>query len=155
MIQQTFTSVGKSVPRIDGKEKVTGAAVYTNDIELGKNQVFAALVESPYAHAKILSIDTSVAENYPGVIKVFTGKDFPYKCGLYLEDRYIFAQDKVLFHGEQVAAVVARDPKVAKRAAKLVKFDYEELSPLLDQMESLEQDGNKDKDRPTARCMPM
>ena len=145
MKNQEFRTVGKSVPRIDGKEKVTGTALYTADLDIGKNIVYAALVESEYAHAKILSIDTAKAESYPGVLKVFTGADFPYKFGLYLEDRYIFAQDKVLFYGEQVAVVVARSQKVAIRAAKLVKVKYKPLKPLFDQMESFEQDGNKDK----------
>ena len=146
MKKQEFKSIGKSVPRVDGVEKVTGCAVYTDDIDLGKNVVYACLVESEFAHAKILNINTKKAEAYPGVLKVFTGKDFPYKFGLYLEDRFIFAQDRVLFLGEQVACVVARDPKVAAIAAKLVKVEYEELEPLFDQMKSFEQDGNSGKE---------
>ena len=68
----------------------------------------------------------------PGVVRVVTGKDFPYRFGLYMQDRFIFPTDRVRFVGEQVAAVIARDPKTAKRAAKLVKVVYKELEPVLD-----------------------
>ena len=132
--------VGKPIIRIDGKEKVSGATKYTDDLDFGPNLLYAAIVESTIAHGKILKIDTSEAEKYPGVIKVFTGKDFPYKFGLYMKDRYIFAQDRVRFVGEQVAAVVARDIKTAKKAAKLVKVEYEPLPAIFDQMDSLKED---------------
>ena len=124
--------VGQNEVRIDGLEKVTGAARYVDDLDFGPNLLHAEIVESPYAHALITSIDTSEAEKMPGVVKVVTGKDFPYKFGLYMKDRYIFAQDRVRFAGEQVAAVIARCPKVAKRAAKKIKVTYEELVPVLD-----------------------
>ena len=132
--------VGKPVVRIDGKEKVSGSTLFTDDLEYGPNMLYAALVESSEAHALIKNIDTSEAEKYPGVIKVFTGKDFPYKFGLYMKDRYIFAMDKVRFVGEQIAAVVSRDKRIAERAVKLVKVEYEPLPAIFDQMESLKED---------------
>ena len=124
--------VGQNEVRIDGLEKITGAARYVDDLEFGPNLLHAEIVASPYAHALITSIDTSEAEKVPGVVKVLTGKDFPYKFGLYMKDRYIFAQDRVRFAGEQVAAVIARSPKIAKQAAQKVKVTYEELTPVLD-----------------------
>lgn len=132
--------IGKPVVRVDGKEKVSGAAIYADDLEFGPNLLYAEIVESPYAHARIKKIDISKAKKVDGVIHVFTGKDFPYKFGLYMKDRYIFAQEVVRFVGEQVAAVVARCPKAAKRAAKLVEVEYEELPAVLDQMEALKDD---------------
>ncbi|MFC2104325.1 xanthine dehydrogenase family protein molybdopterin-binding subunit [Bacteroidota bacterium] len=135
-----FTYIGKPEIRIDGREKVSGAAIYTEDIDFGPGLLYAEIVESPLAHALIKSIDTSEAEKHPEVLTVVTGKDFPYKFGLYMKDRYIFAQDRVRFIGEQVAAVVARNPKAAKQAAKLVKVEYEELPKVLDQMKALEDD---------------
>jgi len=129
--------VGKNVVRKDGKEKVTGAAIYIDDIDFGPNTLYAAIVESPHAYAKINSIDATEAEKIPGVVKVVMGKQFPYRFGLYMHDRYIFAQDRVRFVGEQVAAVIARDPRIAKRAAKLVKVDYTVLKPILDVKEAL------------------
>ena len=131
--------VGKSITRIDEKEKVTGAAKFVDDINFGPDLLYAEIVESPYAYALIKSIDTTEAENIQGVIKVITGKDFPYKFGLYMKDRYIFAQERVRFVGEQVAAVVAREPRIAKKAAKLVKVEYKELSPLFDQEKALKE----------------
>lgn len=132
-----YRYIGKSVERVDGLEKVMGAAQYVDDMEFGPNLLHAEIVETPYAHALIKSIDVSAAEKVPGVVKVVTGKDFPYKYGMYLKDRYIFAIDRVRFIGEQVAAVVARCPKVAKRAAKLVKVEYEVLKPVLEPLEAL------------------
>ncbi|MFC2136441.1 xanthine dehydrogenase family protein molybdopterin-binding subunit, partial [Bacteroidota bacterium] len=132
-----FKYIGKPSVRIDGKVKVTGAAQYVDDLDFGPNLLFAEIVESPLAHAKINNIDASAAENLPGVVKVVTGKEFPYKFGLYMHDRYIFAQDKVRFIGEQVAAVIAHDPVTAKKAAKLVKVNYTELSSVLNVNDAL------------------
>jgi carbon-monoxide dehydrogenase large subunit len=130
--------VGHSVPRIDGLEKVMGAAQFVDDIEFGPKLLYAAIVESPYAHAKIKRIDPSEALKVQGVVKVVTGKDFPYVFGLYMKDRHIFAQDRVRFVGEQVAAVIAWDPKAALKAVALVKVEYEELTPMLAPMAALE-----------------
>lgn len=132
--------IGQPVIRIDGREKVSGAAVFTDDIDFGANLLYAEVVTSTQAHALIKAIDTSAAECIEGVVKVFTGKDFPYQFGLYMKDRYIFAQEKVRFYGEQVAAVVARSAQVAKQAARLVRVEYEPLPVVTDQMEALKAD---------------
>ena len=134
-----YNQIGKSPARIDGPEKVTGAAIYVDDIDFGPDLLHAEIVESPYAHALIKGIDTTEAEKMPGVVCVVTGEDFPYKFGLYMKDRYIFARDRVRFVGEQVAAVVARDPGTARRAARLVKVRYEELPPVLSEADALAQ----------------
>jgi carbon-monoxide dehydrogenase large subunit len=132
--------VGKSVVRIDGKVKVSGAAKFIDDIDFGADLLYAAVVESKYAHAIINSIDTSEAEKFPGVVKVVTGKEFPYRFGLYMHDRYIFAQDRVRFVGEQIAAVIARTPAAAKKAAELVKVNYTELPNVLNVEDALRKD---------------
>ena len=137
---EKFKYVGQPITRIDGKEKVSGATKYTDDLDFGQNLLYAVIIPSTEAHAKILKIHTEEAEKYPGVIKVFTGKDFPYKFGLYMKDRYVFAIDKVRFIGEQVAAVVARDIKTAEKAAKLIKVDYEPLPAIFNQMDSYKKD---------------
>ncbi len=131
--------VGQPASRIDGLDKVTGAAQYVDDLDFGPNLLHAEVVESPYAHALIKRIDTSAAEKVPGVVRVVTGKEFPHRFGLYMQDRYIFPTDRVRFVGEQVAAVIARDAKTAKRAAKLVKVAYKELKPVLDLEKALEE----------------
>ncbi|MCM2324039.1 MAG: xanthine dehydrogenase family protein molybdopterin-binding subunit [Oligoflexia bacterium] len=124
--------IGKSAVRVDGKVKITGAAQYVDDLEFGPGLLYAAIVESPHAYARIKKIDPSAALKLEGVVKVVTGKEFPYRFGLYMHDRYVFAQDHARFVGEQVAAVIARTPELAKKAAKLVKVDYEVLKPVLD-----------------------
>ncbi len=131
--------VGQPASRIDGLDKVTGAAQYVDDLDFGPQLLHAEIVESPYAHALIKSIDTSAAEKVPGVVRVVTGKEFAHRFGLYMQDRYIFPTDRVRFVGEQVAAVIARDEKTAKRAAKLVKVAYKELTPVLDLAEALKE----------------
>ncbi|MFH0880728.1 MAG: xanthine dehydrogenase family protein molybdopterin-binding subunit [Lentisphaerota bacterium] len=136
MTENSF--VGKSVSRVDGLEKITGAAVYADDLDFGPNLLHAEIVESPHAHALIKRIETSRAAKIPGVVKVVTAKDFPCTFGLYMKDRFIFARDRVRFVGEQVAAVIARDAATAQRAAKLVRVVYEELPHVLDLGEALQ-----------------
>lgn len=137
---EEFKFIGKPVDRLDEREKVTGAAKYVDDIEFGPNLLYTEIIESPHPHALINNINTSEAEKVEGVVKIVTGKDFPYKFGLYMKDRYIFAQDRVRFIGEQVAAVIARDPKTALKAAKLVKVEYEPFSAVFDPVEALKED---------------
>ena len=134
--------VGKSTSRIDGAEKVTGAATFVDDIDFGPDLLHAVIVESPHAHALIKGIDTAAAEAVPGVLKVVTGKDFPYKFGLYMKDRYILAQDRVRFVGEQVAGVIARDLRTAMRAAELVEVTYEKLAPIFNPAEAIKDDAD-------------
>ncbi len=136
----SFKFVGQPSVRVDGADKVLGAAQYVDDLDFGPNLLHAEIVESPYAHALIKSIDTSAAEKVPGVVRVVTGKEFPHRFGLYMQDRFIFPIDRVRFVGEQVAAVIARDAQTAKRAAKLVKVTYQELKPVLDLAEALKDD---------------
>ncbi len=140
MKEQEHKYIGKSVIRIDGREKISGAAIYGDDIDFGPNLLYAEIVGSTQAHAIIKKIDTSEAEKVEGVYKVFTGKDFPFKFGLYMKDRYIFAQDKVRFVGEQVAAVIGRTAQAAKQGALLVKVEYEPLPAVTNQMDALKKD---------------
>ena len=137
-----YKYIGKSTTRVDGKVKISGAALFIDDIDFGPNLLYAAIVESPYAHAKINNIDISEAEKVPGVVKIVTGKDFPYRFGLYMHDRYVFAQDRARFVGEQVAAVIARDPRTAEKAVKLVQVSYTELKPILKVEQALGENPN-------------
>ena len=135
-----YTYIGSSQIRIDGLEKVTGAARFVDDLDFGPDLLFAEIVESPHAHALIEDIDTSAAEGMEGVVRVVTGRDFPFTFGLYMKDRYVFAQDRVRFVGEQVAAVIARDPRAARRAAQRVRVTYRELTPIFDPLKAIEKD---------------
>ena len=105
--------IGENIGRLDVIEKVTGSAVYADDIQFGKDLLYARIKRSPHPHAHILSIDTSKAAAFPGVKVVVTGKDFPNHIGLYLKAKYIFARDRVSFVGEPVAAVAAVSEEIA------------------------------------------
>ncbi len=119
--------VGESVPRNDIDEKITGAAIYADDIRFGNDLLFARIKRSPHPHALVKSIDTSKAKALPGVKVVVTGDDFPGHIGLYLKDRHIFARDRVRFVGEAVAGVAAVSEEIAEKAVGLIEVEYEPL----------------------------
>ncbi len=124
--------VGTSVPRIDVLEKVTGAAIYTDDLQFGNALLFGRAKRSPYPHALIKRLDVSKAKALPGVKAVVTGADFPERMGLYLKDKCIFAIDRVRFIGEAVAAVAAVSEEIADRAVDLIEVEYEPLPAVFD-----------------------
>ena len=99
---RTPQPVGESVPRVDAHEKVTGAAIFTDDFQFGPGLLYARIKRSPHPHARIKSIDVSKASALPGVKAVVTGKDFPGYLGLYLQDRHIFCRDRVRYVGDPV-----------------------------------------------------
>ena len=124
--------IGASPQRIEGREKVTGAATYVDDMQFGPNLLHGALKRSPVPHALIERIDVSRAQALPGVRVVIIGRDFPGYTGLYLSDRRIFALDRVRFVGEPVAAVAADTPEIAAHALELIEVAYEPLPCVFD-----------------------
>ncbi|HKA33012.1 MAG TPA: xanthine dehydrogenase family protein molybdopterin-binding subunit, partial [Candidatus Binatia bacterium] len=122
--------IGTAAPRVDGIDKVTGRAKYTGDM-IVPGMVEGKFLRSPYAHARIKSIDVSVAEKIPGVVAVLIGKDItdidPYIGRGKRKDRPIMAIDRVIYAGEPVAAVAAFDIRAAQAAIDAIKVDYEEL----------------------------
>lgn len=128
----TSSPVGSSLPRNDVYEKVTGTAVYTDDIQFGGKLLYARVKRSPYPHALIKKVDVSKAKALPGVKAVIVGTDFPKKIGLYLKDKNILAIDRVRFIGEPVAAVAAISNEIAMKALELIDVEYEELEPVFD-----------------------
>lgn len=108
--------IGVSVPRVDGVKKVTGAAKYVGDMKWPR-MLYAKCVKSPYAHAKILSIDVSAAKALKGVHDVITGDYYTKRGGLYLEDKNFLAVNTVKFCGEPVVAVAAETPEIAEAPA--------------------------------------
>ncbi len=126
MTQHTTDPVGKSVPRIDVHEKVTGAAVFADDMQFGPGLYYGRLVRSPHAHALIKHIDASKALELPGVRAVITGEDVNVLIGLYLIDRF--------------AGVVATSEEIAEQAAQLVEVEYEVLEPVFDPVEAAQPD---------------
>ncbi len=115
--------------RVDTPAKATGRAVYVDDISK-PGMLYGALLQSPLAHANILSIDTSAAEALPGVKCVVTAKEAgltPYGVSPARYDETLFCHDKVRYVGDEIAAVAAIDRETAAKALELIKVAYEEL----------------------------
>jgi len=132
--------IGQNVRRTDAIEKITGCAVYVDDIQFGPSLLHSRLVRSPHPHALIKKIDTSKALAHPGVRAVVTGQDLKARMGLYLIDRPIFADKRVRYYGEPVAGVVATTEALAVKAARLVEVDYEVLPAVYDPVEAARPD---------------
>jgi 4-hydroxybenzoyl-CoA reductase subunit alpha len=124
--------IGASVPRPDAREKVTGRARFTDDLQL-PGMLFGALLRSPLPHARIKRIDVTRARALPGVKDVITGADTPqvrygnWRLVPESQDELVLAADKVRFVGDEVAAVCATDRDVAEHACSLIDVEYEEL----------------------------
>ena len=137
-----YKVVGKSLNRVDGAAKATGRAKFAHDMEL-PGMLWGRILRSPYAHARIVSIDVGKAAKLPGVKAVLTSDDFG-------EDRYAFvdtpaypadqfplAKDKVRYIGEEVAAVAAVSRDVADEALELIEVVYEELPAVFTPQEAM------------------
>jgi len=129
-------AVGVDVSRVDGLEKVTGAAKYTADLKFPR-LLHVAVVRSPHPHARVLAVRTEKAARMPGVRAVVSGRDVPFHTGLYLKDQTVFATDRVRFVGDPVAAVAAETPEAAAEAAAQVHVEYEPLPPVFDVEEGI------------------
>ena len=142
---QTFSIVGKNIPRTDGRAKVTGSALYTADIKL-PGMLHGRILRSPLPHARILHIDTRRAEALPGVKSVITGEDTPkirygnWRLVPNTQDEYPLAVDKVRFVGDEVAAVAAVDRDTAEEALELIKWVVRELQGLSGRTDSQNDD---------------
>ncbi|MDY7039517.1 MAG: molybdopterin cofactor-binding domain-containing protein, partial [Chloroflexota bacterium] len=132
--------VGKSVPRVDAHDKITGVATFTDDMQFGPGLYHARLVRSPYAHALVKRIDAGQALELPGVKAVVTGKDTLEIVGMYLVDRPVLAGERVRYVGDPVAGVIATSEEIAEEAARLVEVEYEELPAVFGPEEALQPD---------------
>jgi CO/xanthine dehydrogenase Mo-binding subunit len=132
MAKAEFKVIGSSPARMGGVERVVGKGVYGIDLML-KDQLHGAILRSQYAHAKIVSIDTSEAAALPGVHAVVTSADAPnVRYGRSYIDRHILARGKVRFMGDPVAAVAADSLAIAKQALRKIKVIYEPLPVVID-----------------------
>ena len=118
--------------RPDGKEKVTGAGRYTADLNL-TGQLHAKFRYADHTHARIVRIDAARARAIPGVLAVLTHEDVPdVLYGQLVQDRRLFAKEKVRFEADIVAAVAALTPEIARRAIDAIEVEYEPLPALSD-----------------------
>jgi len=138
---EDYSVIGKRIPRIDGRAKVTGEARYAADYSM-PGMLWCKIARSPHAHAKILNIDTSLAERLPGVKGVLTGRDFNgWRWGWMpkTRDEEPLATERVRYLGEAVAAVAAVDEDTAEEAAELIQVEYEELPGVFDPEEAMKE----------------
>ncbi|MDP6456726.1 MAG: molybdopterin-dependent oxidoreductase [Candidatus Marinimicrobia bacterium] len=132
--------IGKRTPYIDAVQKVTGRAMYTDDFRY-PDMLYVGLLRSPHGHARIKEIDTSAADNFPGVRAVTLGEDMPISFGILpiSPDETAMAVDKVRYAGEIVAAVAAETPDIAREAAGLIKVKYDPIRSFLSPEDSMEE----------------
>ncbi len=135
------SAVGRSIPRLEARAKVTGRAEYVHNMRV-PGMLVAKVFRSTVAHGRIRAIDVAAARAMPGVFAVYTGEDIralipePY-YGPAFHDQPILALDKVRYVGEPVAVVLAADPHVAEAAAQTIVADYDELPAVYDEVEAM------------------
>ncbi|MFX1554156.1 MAG: xanthine dehydrogenase family protein molybdopterin-binding subunit [Promethearchaeota archaeon] len=127
--------VGRSIPRLDARDKITGRAVYSADVNL-PGMLYGATLRSPFAHARIIEVETSEARKAPEVKAVVTGRDFPFTFGSMIKDQPFLAIDRVRYVGEPVAAVAAETLDAAQEALGKIRVRYEELPAVFDPREA-------------------
>jgi len=136
---QEFTAIGKRVPKVDAVDKATGRAQYIQDLKL-PGMLYGKILYSKYPHARIVKIDTEKAKSLPGVRVILTGEDIPpVRMGVYKDNPPLKA-GKVRSYRDEVAAVAATDPAIAKEAIDLIEVTYEALPAIFDPEEAMKAD---------------
>jgi len=131
--------VGKALPRVDGRQKVRGRAVYAPDFAV-PGMLYGKVLWSDRAHARIVSIDASKALRVPGVLAFVSAADAAHnRYGVYLKDQLVFAGEKVRHIGEPVAAIAAESEQLAAEALALVEVTYEDLPAVFDPFLAMEE----------------
>ena len=134
---QPFDIIGKTVPKRDGAEKVTGRTRYLHDLVLPR-LAHGKILRARYPHARIARIDTSRARALPGVLAVLTGDDVEPQPFGFAKDQVALKRRKVRCIRDEVAAVVAETPEIAEGALALIDVEYEELAAVFDPRAALE-----------------
>jgi CO/xanthine dehydrogenase Mo-binding subunit len=127
--------------RNDAEAKVTGRAKYTDDLKF-QGLLHAVPVYSDFVHARIINVDTTAAQQLAGVVRVITARDVPGSItfGQIIRDYHMLADDKIRYHGDVVAVIVAETRQQAIAAIPFVTVEAEELTPLLDPEEAMRPD---------------
>ena len=136
-------TLGDRMPRKEDGRFIRGKGHYVDDVRL-PGMLHSAILRSPFAHAKINSVDTSAALELPGVHAVITGQDLDAQGLAWMptiagDTQAVLATDKVRFQGQEVAFVVADDIYVAQDALELIDVDYEPLDPVVDSRKALDE----------------
>jgi xanthine dehydrogenase molybdenum-binding subunit len=134
----TLSTVGQRIPKLDAPSKVTGNALYIQDLKI-PGMLYGKILYSRYPHAKILKIDTSRAEKLAGVKAVLTGSDIPvFKFGV-MKDNPPLKTGKVCSVRDELAAVAASAPEIAEEALTLIDVEYEEIPGIFDPIEAMKE----------------
>lgn len=136
---ERFTVIGQRQAKLDAPDKVSGRAVYGDDIAL-PGLLVGAIKRSPFPHARIVGIDTSRAERLPGVKAVLTGETAQQRPFGYGHDNVPLKRGKVRYVGDEVAAVAAVDAETAQEALNLIEVEYEPLEAVFDPHDALRPD---------------
>jgi len=136
-------TLGDRMPRKEDGRFVRGKGNYVDDVRLPQ-MLQSAILRSPYAHARIKSVDTSAALELSGVHAVMTGEDLAEQGLAWMptlagDTQAVLATDKVRFQGQEVAFVVADDTYIAQDALELIDIDYEPLDPVIDSRKALDE----------------
>ena len=142
----TQALTGKAIERVEDAALLTGHGTYADDLGIKPNTGHAAILRSPYAHAEILSINSSAALALDGVYTVLTGYDLkiwskPFVVGVKQPmEHWSLAMDRVRYSGEPVAIVVAKNRYIAEDALELIEVDYQMLPAAVDPVEAISED---------------
>ena len=142
--KDSIAPLGKPVPSTQALCCATGQALFAMDIPILGNELYLALVTSTIAYGKIKSIDATEAMKQKGVEKFICAKDVPEGGNsvkvTHYNDEMIFAEEMVEFEGHVIGAIIAKDEKTARRAAKMVKVQYEEMTPIVSLEDAIAKD---------------
>jgi CO/xanthine dehydrogenase Mo-binding subunit len=141
MTSTVVPSIGEPVVRIDGWVKASGAHIYPSDFVV-EGMLWLRVLRAHQPHARILSIDTSAAEQVEGVVAVFTAQDVPgsNRVGTVFQDMPVLCEDKVRYVGDAVAIVAAESDEAAYRARDQIRVEYEPLPVVSDPRAAMEPD---------------
>ncbi|HEX2122866.1 MAG TPA: molybdopterin cofactor-binding domain-containing protein, partial [Thermoanaerobaculia bacterium] len=124
--------VGRDVPHDSARGHVTGESMYVDDLPPLHGELLVDFVWSPYAHARIRSIDLEAARRLPGVVGLYTYRDLHHNTfGPIMKDEVLLAEDVCTFIGQLIVVIAAETPQAAAAAKKAIRIDYEELTPIL------------------------
>jgi len=134
-----LSSVGKRIPKRDAIDKVTGRAIYIQDLKV-PGMLHGGILRSKYPHARIVRIDTSKAKKLLGVRAVITAEDVPPIRYGFMKDQPVLKSGKVRSYRDEVAAVAAITPEIAEDALDLITVEYEALPGVYDPLEAMKED---------------
>src|ERR671919_932182 len=142
VVEETISGIGHSIKRKEDARFIRGQGNYVDDISL-PGMLHMAILRSPLAHARIVSINSERAAATPGVVAVVTGEllgqhNLAWMPTLSGDTQAVFVTDKVRFQGQEVAAVVAESPYVAYDALDLIEVEYDPLDVIVDPRKALE-----------------